>query len=199
MWSLGRTCWIDLWHYTSHQLAPKVISAAFLKPVSAHVRAPAGSRHGPPFATSNDPRVVWTFTDDDEPDDSFRWPRFGRDIFHDTKEDRGLVRFTLSVSDADVTPWTDFAAAHKVAANWRIEFERRGEPSRWAVVTRSVPVSEWQRIDTRSSSRAPWIEAPGWQKGKFPSNLASLPAHVLDEAAASAHMKFLRFWTQRWG
>ena len=138
--------------------------------------------------------MVWTFDDDGEPDDTVRWPIGGVDIWRDTDQDRGLARLALRVPRSVRMSWTDFAAKHLVDPEWRRDFEHSGQPERWAVVLRTIPKTEWLRVEVCSTAEGAWHEVRGWQLGAAQLAPQSTPPRQLDEDAKA---RFLRARARR--
>ena len=64
-------------------------------------------------------------------------------------------RFTVEVSDDEVSRWESWSKGHKIPSWWKKAIMRTGENANtWVVVERAIPAEEWRKIHS-------------WAKGKL--------------------------------
>ncbi|MCU1657856.1 MAG: hypothetical protein JWO57_2512 [Pseudonocardiales bacterium] len=85
--------------------------------------------------------------------------------------DKRLIRFTLSVSDAQ--HWPEWASRHRVRRTTQRELDMAGNglSTRWWVVSRPVHSTEWVRVENLRTGHLVWPTGSPAESGNTPAGL----------------------------
>jgi hypothetical protein len=138
-----------LFHFTSRYHLQQILESEKLKTTESNV-SPLKPNAGPP--------VVWLTNEE-------RWKKQGWHV--GAAVNKLEFKFTVLIPRGDIKRWYDFAAEHNVPSHWMLALEENGgDGSRWFVLERPIPSSEWVSIVHVPTGRRLWHPGAEDRQGK---------------------------------
>lgn len=156
---------MKLWHYTSVLHIPMILRDGYLRPTETNFD---------PMVPHSAPDAVWFL---DGPDLGGTLHGLNVDNIPGYRPDKTEVRIEVEVPDKRVVAWLPWVEAQGIDPEWLDVLTRndggRAGASRWMLVFRRVPLSQWTRVEVRQ-------EDGGWGTIWTPEIDIAIQEHVAD-------------------